>query len=68
MQVSIIQDLEQIGARKWDNFVKQDPGHTVFSSYSWLIALQRGLGYEPRHVLVEEGSTLIAALPCFNTN
>lgn len=64
-QAWIIKDIEDIGKNRWNNFIEQVPGYTIYNTYEWIKTLQDGEHMPARHSVVEKNNTLIGALPCF---
>jgi len=48
---------------RWAAYVEAEPGALVFHHPAWLRALQRGYGFEPVGLLLEEGGRVQGVLP-----
>ncbi len=48
---------------RWDKFVSECPGSTIYHHSSWSRVLQESYGYQPYCYAVEEGGELIAVAP-----
>lgn len=48
---------------RWDKFVSECPGGTIYHHSSWSRILQESYGYQPYCYAVEEGGELIAVVP-----
>jgi len=60
--------IEEINRNQWNNVIDQSDLGSVFHRYEWLLAVERGLGYEPRHAVVQKGGNPIGVFPNFVTS
>jgi hypothetical protein len=65
LEAYIVDSVDEVGQRRWDNTVNQAEYSTVFQRYGWLKSMEGIPNVEPRHILVEKGSTLIGVFPGF---
>jgi predicted N-acyltransferase len=63
--IRTIYDIDEIGKKRWNNFVHQVPYNTIFSSYEWLNTLQNGENLLARHAVIEKEKNIMGVLPCF---
>ncbi|GAB3680664.1 hypothetical protein GCM10028857_03690 [Salinarchaeum chitinilyticum] len=54
--VSVAHSVADVGEGPLRNLVEQGTGGTLFHRFEWLRAVEAGLAWEPRHVVVLEGA------------
>lgn len=64
MELQVIDSIQAVSRQSWNDLVSA-AGETVFHSYEWLRAHEAGNPVEARHVLLYDGSQLIAACPMY---
>lgn len=57
--------VDDVGAGPLKNLVTQGTGGSLFHRYEWLKAVEDGLDWEPRHVVVTKGQNPVGFLPNF---
>ncbi|WP_394741821.1 peptidoglycan bridge formation glycyltransferase FemA/FemB family protein [Natronococcus roseus] len=67
LEVEHIDSIEEANRNQWNHVVEGSELGCVFHRYEWLRAIEEGLDYEPRHVLVSKKGNPIAVLPNFVT-
>lgn len=65
LSVSVAGSVEAVGEGPLRNLVEQGTGGTLFHRYEWLAAVENGLDWEPRHVVVRKGQNPVGFLPNF---
>lgn len=65
LTVKAIDSIRAVDRDRWNGVVERAEGSTVFHRYEWLDAIETGLGYAPRHLLVEKDTNLIGVFPNF---
>jgi CelD/BcsL family acetyltransferase involved in cellulose biosynthesis len=63
--VALVETIDDVDERKWNDVVERSPQGTPFHRYEWLEAVETELGYEPAHVVVTKGGHVIGAFPNF---
>ncbi|WP_248516261.1 GNAT family N-acetyltransferase [Salinarchaeum laminariae] len=63
--VSVVRSVEEIGEGPLRNLVEQGTGGSFFHRYDWLRAVEDGLPWQPRHVVVRKGENPVGFLPTF---
>lgn len=63
LEVSVYDTVFALDRDRWNDVVERAGLGTVFHRYEWLAAVERGLGYPARHVVVEKDSNLIGLFP-----
>lgn len=61
----IYDSVDQIDGNQYRHLLEQSETASIHHHPGWLGALERGLGKEPRHVVVEDGGNPVGALPNF---
>lgn len=67
MDFKVVHDIDEIGKRRWNNFLRQSPASNAFHSYEWLKSLQDGEGLPARHFVCFKSGTIIGVFPHFLT-
>ena len=62
-KLSIIESITDIDINPWNNLVKQSKLGCFFHRYEWQKAIESGLQYKPKHILVEKKGNLIGIFP-----
>lgn len=62
---SIARSATDVGDGPLRNLVEQGTGGTLFHRYGWLRAVEEGLDWTPRHVVVRKGENPVGVLPTF---
>ncbi|RQG91322.1 GNAT family N-acetyltransferase [Natrarchaeobius halalkaliphilus] len=62
-----VESIEAVNRNQWNNVVDQSDLSCVTHRYEWLRAIESGLEYEPRHLIVSKGGNPIAVFPNFVT-
>ncbi len=65
LTVTAVDTIRVVDRTRWNEVVDRCDLATVFHRYEWLEAIERGLGYPARHVLVEKDTNLIGVFPNF---
>ncbi len=65
LEVRCLETIRATDVDRWNAVVDRADLGTVFHRYEWLEAVERGLGYQPRHLLVEKDTNLIGLIPNF---
>lgn len=68
LNATVYQSIKEINRNQWNNVVEQSELGSVFHRYGWLLAVERGLGYDSRHVVVSKKSNPVAVFPNFITS
>ncbi|QSW99567.1 GNAT family N-acetyltransferase [Haloterrigena alkaliphila] len=65
LEVRVLETIRAIPAAQWNDVVEQTTCGSVFHRHEWLDAIEIGLEYTPRHLVVEKDGNLIGLLPNF---
>lgn len=65
LEVSLVDSVRAIDRDRWNDVVERAGLGTVFHRYEWLEAIENGLGYPARHLIVEKETNLIGLFPNF---
>lgn len=63
--VTVAASAADINETEWNFVVEQADMSSIFHTYEWIAAVEDGLGYAPKHLLVRKDSNLIAVYPNF---
>lgn len=63
--VSVVESADDITESEWNSVVEHAEEGSLFHRYEWIAAVEKGLGYQPKHLLVRKESNLIAVYPNF---
>lgn len=63
--LDVVESASNINEIEWNSVVERAEEGSVFHSYEWIAAVEEGLGYPPKHLLVRKDSNLIAVYPNF---
>lgn len=59
--------IDEVNENQWNNVVEQSDRGSVFHRSGWLRAVEEGLGYEPRHLVLEKKGNPLGLIPNFVT-
>ncbi|WP_410766628.1 GNAT family N-acetyltransferase [Haloferax sp. DFSO60] len=62
---TVLRSIHEFNENQWNNLVTHTEQGTLFHRHEWLAAVEDGLDYEPRHVVVSKDSNPIAIFPNF---
>ena len=65
LEVKAVDTIKAVEPDRWNEVVDRAALGTVFHRYEWLEAIERGLGYPARHLVVEKDTNLIGLFPNF---
>ncbi|WP_440764267.1 lipid II:glycine glycyltransferase FemX [Natronorubrum sp. DTA7] len=65
LEIRVLETIRAKSAGQWNDVVERATCGSVFHRYEWLEAIETGLGYTPRHLVVEKDGNLIGLLPNF---
>ncbi|WP_436344561.1 GNAT family N-acetyltransferase [Natronorubrum sp. FCH18a] len=65
LEVRVLDTIRAKSASQWNDVVERATCGSVFHRHEWLEAIETGLGYTPRHLVVEKDGNLIGLLPNF---
>ncbi|MCU4925385.1 GNAT family N-acetyltransferase [Halobacteria archaeon AArc-dxtr1] len=65
LSATVVDSIRTVDRAQWNDVVERAVAGTIFHRYEWLEAIERGLGYPARHVLVEKDTNLIGLFPNF---
>ncbi|MFC6990776.1 GNAT family N-acetyltransferase [Haladaptatus sp. GCM10025707] len=63
--VAILRSIDEVNENQWNNLVTHADQGTLFHRHEWLAAIENGLDYEPRHVVVRKDTNPVAIMPNF---
>lgn len=61
----VIESIDEVNENQWNNIVSQTDQSTSFHRTGWLRAIEDGLEYEARHVVVRKKGNPVAICPNF---
>lgn len=61
----VVDGIDDVNENQWNNVVAQSDAGTVFQRTGWLRAIEDGLGYRPKHVVVRRDGNPVAVCPNF---
>nr|WP_306053538.1 GNAT family N-acetyltransferase [Natronococcus sp. AD5] len=64
-EVSVIDSIEEMSKSQWNEVVDRASNGSVFHRYEWLEAVERGLEYTPKHMVVSKDGNTIGIFPNF---
>lgn len=64
-EVSVVDTLDAVSESEWNDIVDRSPRASVFHRHEWLDAVESGLQYAPRHLVVEKDGNTIGVFPNF---
>lgn len=62
-EVTVHDTIEAVDPAEWNGLVERSDRAGLFHRHEWLAAVERELGYEPRHVFVRKDHNPIGLLP-----
>ncbi|WP_049922717.1 GNAT family N-acetyltransferase [Halopiger djelfimassiliensis] len=65
LEVKALDTIRAVDSDRWNGVVERSDLGTVFHRYEWLDAIETGLGYPARHLLVEKDTNPIGVFPNF---
>ena len=65
LEATVLDTIQTVDRDRWNDLVERADLGTVFHRYEWLEAIERGLGYPARHVIVEKDTNLVGLFPNF---
>ncbi|WP_121741126.1 lipid II:glycine glycyltransferase FemX [Natronorubrum halophilum] len=65
LEVTLLETIRATSASRWNAVVERATCGSIFHRYEWLEAIEDGLGYTPRHLVVEKDGNTIGLLPNF---
>lgn len=57
--------IEDIDRNRWNSILEHSDYGSVFQSYDWVLAIENGLGFRGRHVVVENSGNVVGIFPNF---
>ncbi|MHC3438046.1 GNAT family N-acetyltransferase [Natrialbaceae archaeon A-gly3] len=63
LDVHVLETIQAAERRRWNDVVERADLGTVFHRYEWLEAVEEGLDYPARHLLVEKDTNPIGVFP-----
>lgn len=63
--VNVVDTLDAVSESEWNDIVDRSPRASVFHRYEWLDAVEAGLEYTPKHLVVEKDGNTIGLFPNF---
>ena len=63
LDVKVFETIQAIEKERWNEVVERAGLGTVFHRYEWLEAVEDGLGYPGRHLLIEKDTNPIGVFP-----
>lgn len=64
-EVIVVDTLDAVSRSEWNEIVDRSPRASVFHRYEWLDAIENGLRYAPKHLVVEKDGNTIGLFPNF---
>jgi len=61
----VVDTIDDVNRNQWNNVVSQSETGTIFHRTPWLHAIEEGLGYNAKHVIVEKNGNPQAVFPNF---
>ena len=65
LEVTAYETIAAVDRDRWNALVSRSDLGTVFHRYEWLEAIETGLGYPARHLVVNKDTNLIGVVPNF---
>ncbi|WP_226039236.1 GNAT family N-acetyltransferase [Natrinema sp. DC36] len=65
LEVDVVDSVRDVGKSQWNGIVERSSRGSVFHRYEWLEAIETGLGYTPRHLVVTKDGNTIGGMPNF---
>ncbi len=65
LELTVVDSIDDINRDKWNTFVERADGSSLFHRYEWLAAVEYGLQKQPKHLMIEKDTNLIAIYPNF---
>lgn len=65
LTLEVVDTADDINEDAWNSVAKRADVSSVFHQYEWIAAVEDGLGYSPKHLLITKDSNLIAIYPNF---
>ncbi|QLG49034.1 lipid II:glycine glycyltransferase FemX [Natrinema halophilum] len=65
LDVTVVDTVKDIGKTEWNGIVERSSRGSVFHRYEWLEAIEEGLGYTPRHLVITKDGNKIGGMPNF---
>jgi hypothetical protein len=62
-EVTVVDSVHAVGRRDWNGVVERTPRASVFHRFEWLDAVESGLPYAPRHLVVSKDGNVIGLFP-----
>lgn len=64
-EVSVLDTIRAIDRSRWNDVVERSSRGSVFHRHEWLDAIETGIGYEPKHLVVSKDGNTIGVFPNF---
>jgi len=65
LEVDVVDSVRDVEKTQWNEIVERSSRGSVFHRYEWLEAIETGLGYTPRHLVVTKDGNTIGGMPNF---
>ncbi len=65
LELDVVESVNDVNEAEWNNVVRQADRGSLFHRYEWLKAIEAGLGYQPKHLLIRKDGNLIGVYPNF---
>ncbi|SEW13257.1 lipid II:glycine glycyltransferase FemX [Natrinema salifodinae] len=65
LEVDVVDTVRDVGKEQWNGIVDRSSRGSVFHRYEWLDAIETGLNYTPRHLVVTKDGNRIGLMPNF---
>ncbi len=63
LEVEVVDSVAEVGKERWNGLVERSSRGSVFHRYEWLEAIESGLGYPARHLVVRKDGNAIGCMP-----
>ncbi|WP_226004095.1 lipid II:glycine glycyltransferase FemX [Natrinema salinisoli] len=65
LEVDVVDSIQDLRKDRWNGIVERSSRGSVFHRYEWLEAIETGLGYTPKHLVVTKDGNAIGGMPNF---
>jgi hypothetical protein len=65
LEVDVVDTVRDVERTRWNDVVERSSRASVFHRYEWLDAIETGLEYTPRHLVVTKDGNTIGFMPNF---
>lgn len=65
LSLTVVDTADDIDKNDWNSVVEAGEQSSLFHRYEWIAAVEKGIGYAPKHLLVKKDDNPIAIYPNF---